>query len=116
MKATNNNSNQKNVVNGVICNTALVEKETEKAYLLSFCVEVYSAQLTIKKQWMPKSQINVEKTEEGKIYFTCKNNWILNAKVKDYCKFVCETFANVSNSIKLYMSEANNENVSFCWA
>lgn len=99
----------KNVVNGIICSMAVIEKETEKALQLTFVADIYGENFVIKKQWFPKSQITIHKIEDGKIWFTPNNNWIIDRKVKDYCKFVAETFDNVRSEIKTYLSRINNE-------
>ena len=99
----------KNVVNGVICSIAKVERETEKAIQLTFVAEIYGETLTIKKQWFPKSQLTIHKQEDGKVWFTANNNWIIDKKVKEYCKYVAETFSNVKHEIKTYLSPINNE-------
>lgn len=98
----------KNVANGIICSMAVIEKETEKAMQLTFVADIYGEHFTIKKQWFPKSQITIHKIEDGKVCFTANNNWIIDRKVKDYCKFVAETLSNVRSEIKTYLSRINN--------
>lgn len=99
----------KNLVNGVICSIAKVERETEKAIQLTFVAEIYGETFTIKKQWFPKSQLTIHKQEDGKVWFTANNNWIIDKKVKEYCKYVAETFGNVKQEIKTYLSNINIE-------
>lgn len=99
----------KNVINGVICSMAKVERETEKAIQLTFVAEIYGETFTIKKQWFPKSQLTIHKQEDGKVWFTANNNWIIDKKVKEYFKYVAETFSNVKHEIKTYLSPINNE-------
>lgn len=99
----------KNVVNGVICSVAKVERETEKAIQLTFVAEIYGETFTIKKQWFPKSQLTIYKQEDGKVWFTANNNWIIDRKCKDYFKYIAETFSNVKSEIKTYLSAINNE-------
>ena len=94
---------------------AQFNKETEKAINLTFKVELYGEEVTIKNVWFPKSQINVESIENGIVEFMPKNNWILNAKVKDYCKWVCENFQHVKSEVKTYMSPISNVVVDFCF-
>lgn len=98
----------KNVVNGIICSMAKVEKETEKALQLTFVAEIYGESFVFKKQWFPKSLLNIEKREEDDIWFTAKNDWIIDKKCKDYCKYVSDTFDNVKQEIKTYLSNINN--------
>lgn len=98
----------KNVVNGIICSMAKVEKETDKAYQLTFVADIYGKSFVIKKQWMPKSLIEVKKIDGDTVWFTAKNNWIIGKKCKDYCKYVADMFTNISSEIKTYLSRTNN--------
>lgn len=98
----------KNVVNGNICSIAQVERETEKAIQLTFVAEIYGESFTIKKQWFPKSQITIHKQENGKVWFTANNDWIIDRKCKDYCKYVAEMYGNITSEIKTYLSAINN--------
>lgn len=99
----------KNVKNGIICSIARIEKETEKALQLTFSVVLYGADFVIRKQWMPKSMINEVCREDDRIFFTPKNDWILDKKTREYCAYVAETFDNVRNEIKTYLSRINTE-------
>lgn len=99
----------KNVVNGVICSMAKVERETEKAIQLTFIAEIYGEDFTIKKQWFPKSQLTIHKHQDGIVWFTAKNDWIIDRKVKDYCKYVADTFSNIKHEIMTYLSPINSE-------
>ena len=69
----------------------------------------------VKSAWMPKSQIEINSTEDGVIDFTPKNDWILDAKTKDYCRYVAETLGNVKSEIATYLSRINTEKIDFCW-
>ena len=93
---------------------AIYNKETEKAVNITFVVELYGESLTVKNQWMPKSQINIKSIEDGVITFDTKNDWILDAKVRDYCKFVASLGKCVS-AVKTYLSPINNVTVTVCW-
>lgn len=101
----------KNVVNNIACSMAKVEKETEKAYCLTFSAEIYGEYFTVRKVWMPKSQVTIHKSENDTIWFVPNNDWILDAKCKEYCKYVAETFDNVKSEIKTYLSRINSEKV-----
>ena len=101
--------------------TAKIEKETDKAYCLSFVVDLYGEDFCIKKVWMPKSQIEAIRTYENEagnkcLVFQPKNDWIINAKTRDYCKWVAETFPNVKSEVKTYLSNINNVTVTWCHA
>lgn len=106
----------KNVVNGVICSIARLEAETEKAVKLTFVVHLYGSDFVVRGQWLPKSMLNIMKVEDGKIFFTAKNNWILDKKTRDYCKYVSETFSNVKSEVKTYLSRINTEVVEQVFA
>ena len=96
---------------------AILNKETEKAVNITFQVELYGENFTIKNQWIPKSQIEIISTENGILEFNTKNDWILNAKVKEYCKYINDIFdGNVKIEIKTYLSNINNVVVDYCWA
>lgn len=97
-----------NVTNGVICSTAKVEKETEKALCLTYSVDIYGEWFVIKKQWFPKSQLEIHKQDGDTIWFKPTNDWILDKKTKEYCKFVVDMFPNVKHEIKTYLSNINN--------
>ena len=43
----------------------------------------------VKSAWMPKSQIEINSTEDGVIDFTPKNDWILDAKNKRLLPLCC---------------------------
>lgn len=105
----------KNVVNGVACSMAKVSKETEKALCVSFVAEIYGTDFTIKNQWLPKSQIDVKKSNADTIWFVPKNDWILDAKCRDYAKFVAGTFDNIVSEIRTYLSNINSEKVTMVW-
>ena len=99
--------------------TAIIEKETEKAYQLSFVVDLYGEDFSIKKVWMPKSQIDSIRTfindfGHNVLVFQPKNDWILNAKTRDYCKYVASMFDNIKNEVKTYLSGINNITVTWC--
>ena len=101
--------------------TAVIEKETEKAFCLSFVVDLYGEDFTIKKQWFPKSQIEAIRTYDNDfgnkcLVFQPKNDWILNAKTRDYCKWVAETFPNIKHEVKTYLSVINSVTVTWCHA
>ena len=108
-KQMENGTEAKNVVNGVICSMAKVDRETEKAIQLTFVAEIYGEAFTIRKQWFPKSQLTIQKQENGLVWFTAKNDWIIDRKCKDYCKYVAETFSNIKHEIMTYLSPINNE-------
>lgn len=91
-------------------------KETEKAVCLTYVCEIYGEDFTCKKVWFPKSQIEIIGIENGVVEFEPKNDWILDVKTKDYCKFVNETFGTVKSEIKTYLSRINCEKVTFCWS
>jgi len=95
---------------------AKILKETEKAIQLTFGCEIYGEHFTVKSAWFPKSQIEITSNIDGKIEFMPKNDWILNAKVREYCQYIAETFPNVKTEIKLYLSGANNYKVDYCYA
>lgn len=99
----------KNVKNGIICSIARIEKETEKALQLTFSVKLYGADFVIRKQWMSKSMINEVCRENDRIFFTPKNDWILDKKTREYCAYVAETFDNVRHEVKTYLSRINTE-------
>ena len=101
--------------------TAVIEKETEKAFCLSFVVDLYGEDFSIKKQWFPKSQIEIKRTfvndfGHNVLVFQPNNDWILNAKTRDYCKWVAETFPNIKSEVKTYLSGCNNVTVTWCHA
>lgn len=101
--------------------TAKIEKETEKAFCLSFVVDLYGEDFSIKKQWFPKSQIEAIRTYDNDFGHKClvfqpKNDWILNAKTRDYCKWVSETLQNVKHEVKTYLSGINSVTVTWCHA
>ena len=101
--------------------TAIIEKETEKAYQLSFVVDLYGEDFSIKKVWMPKSQIEAIRTfindfGHKVLVFQPKNDWILNAKTRDYCKYVASMFENIKHEVKTYLSGINNVTVTWCHA
>src|SRR5690348_8739078 len=95
---------------------AQINKETEKAINVTFVCEIYGENFTIKNAWLPKSQIEIISTENNILEFKPKNDWILDSKVKDYCKYVAETFApNIKQEIKTYLSAINSVKIDFCW-
>lgn len=102
----------KNVIKNVICSMAQVVSETEKAYKVNYSVVLYGRDFVIKNQWFPKSQLDVKKNENGVIWFVVKNNWLLDAKTRDYCKFIAENFSNVTHEIRTYLSNINTEKVT----
>ena len=106
----------KNLVNGIACSMAKITNETEKAYQLTYNVEIYGEVFEIKGQWFAKSQIDVKKIENGVIWFLPKNDWILDANTKKYAKFVATTFKNVKSEIRTYLSNINDIKISmvFC--
>ena len=77
--------------------------------------EIYGENFTVKSAWFPKSQIEIKSIEDGVIDFNPNNDWILDAKTKDYCKWVKDTFSNVKSEIGTYLSNINNYSVDFCW-
>ena len=97
-----------NVINGVACSMAIIEKESEKAICLTYSADIYGEWFTIKKQWLAKSMIMEYQRKDNKIWFTANNDWILDRKTKDYCKWVAENFSNVCHEIKTYLSNINN--------
>lgn len=99
----------RNVINGICCSMAKIEKETEKALCLTYTAEIYGEWVTIKKQWFPKSQLEVHKKDGDTLWFCPANDWILDKKTKEYCKWVADTFPNVKQEIKTYLSNINNE-------
>lgn len=101
--------------------TAVIEKETEKAFCLSFVVDLYGEDFCIKKVWMPKSQIEAIRTYENESKHKClvfqpKNDWILNVKTRDYCKRVAETFPHIKHEVTTYLSNINSVTVTWCHA
>lgn len=98
-----------NVINGEICSMAILEKETDKAVCLTYSAEIYGELFTVKKQWFPKSLLDIKEVQNGTIWFIPKNNWILDKKTKEYCQWVAESFPNVKHEIKTYLSNINNE-------
>jgi len=90
-------------------------KETEKAVQVTYCCEIYGEQFTVKSAWIPKSQIEIQSIEGDVLNFNPKNDWILDAKTKDYCKFVKDTFKNVVVEVDTYLSNINSYRVEFCW-
>ena len=96
-------------------NTALILKETEKAMMIQFGCWMYEQSVTV-KTWMPKSQINIVEREGGKMKFEAKNNWILDAKVKDYVKYIDSIGGNLSQEMRLYISGANSEKIEYVFA
>ena len=106
----------KNVINGKICSTAILESETPKAVKITYCCEIYGENFTVKKQWFPKSQLDIVKVEDGTIWFVPKNDWILDKKTREYCSWVAESFPNaVKREIKTYLSQINNEKITLVW-
>lgn len=83
---------------------------------MTYGCEIYGENFTIRNQWFPKSQLDITSIEDGFIEFTTKNDWILDAKTKDYCRYIADTFSNVKSEIKTYISNINNEKVTFCYA
>lgn len=104
-----------NLVNGIACSMARVSKESEKAYQLSYVAEIYGEDFTVKGQWFAKSQIEVHKREGDIIWFTPKNDWIIDAATKKYAQFVSNMFS-VKSEIKTYISRINTFKVEmvFC--
>ena len=96
-------------------NTALILKETEKAMMIQFGCWLYETCVTV-KTWMPKSQINIVERDADKISFEAKNDWILDAKVKDYVKYIDSVGGNLSQEMRLYISGANSEKVKYVFA
>jgi len=101
--------------------TAIIEKETEKAFCLSFVVDLYGEDFSVKKVWIPKSQISAIRvytnaSGRNSLVFQPKNDWILNAKTRDYCKWIAETFQNVKREVKTYLSAINSVTVTWCHA
>jgi len=91
-------------------------KETEKAICMSYTCEIYGELFRIKNVWFPKSQITISSIEENVVEFEPKNDWILDAKTKDYCRKIAETFDHVKTEISTYLSRINSEKVTWCWA
>ena len=95
---------------------ALLNKQTEKAVNVSFKCELYGETFTVKSAWLPKSQIEIKSIgEDGVMEFDPKNDWILDAKTRDYCKFVADNFANVKSEVRTYLSPINNVKVDWVW-
>lgn len=99
---------QQNVINGVICSMAVIDKETEKAYQLSYVAEINGEFFSVKKQWFAKSQLDVLKIEDGKMWFVPKNDWILDANTRKYAEYVASIFP-VKSEIKTYLSMRNDK-------
>jgi hypothetical protein len=94
---------------------AQVNKETEKALRLTFLVDLYGEKFTIKNQWMPKSMIDIVSMEDGVLEFNPNNDWILDAKVKDYCRYVKQAYSKVPKEVESYLSTENTVKVDLCW-
>lgn len=105
----------KNIINGKICSTAILESETPKAVKITYCCEIYGENFTVKKQWIPKSLIEIVKVEDGTIWFVPKNDWILDKKTKEYCQWIADSFQNIKHEIKTYLSNINNVVIDFVW-
>ena len=96
-------------------NTALVLRETEKALQIKFGCCIYESIISV-KTWIPKSQIEIFDRDHDKITFMPKNDWIIDAKVRDYIKFLKSANCSLSSDLQLYLSNINCEKVDFVYA
>lgn len=92
-------------------NTAKLIKETEKALYIEMGCELWGDEVVYFKTWMPKSQLVIEKTENGIVSFETKNNWILGAKVKEYFTYLMDNGYNISESKRNFVAIGKNEDV-----
>ena len=96
-------------------NTAKLIKETEKAIFVEFGTFVFEACVTL-KSWLPKSQLIISESKEGKISFELKNNWLLGAKVRDYAQYLATNGYNMCPELRNYLSVGRNEDIEYCFA
>ncbi len=92
-------------------NTAKINKETEKAILMQFGCWVNDL-CTWVTAWMPKSQITEISRENDIMTFDVKNDWILDAKVKDYVTYL-STSGELAEEHRNYLSAINAEKVEY---
>lgn len=105
---TKDGMKQRNVVNGIICSMAIIERETEKAFMLSYVAEIYGKSFTVKKQWFAKSQLDVIKIEGNTMWFVPKNDWVLDANTRKYAEYVASMFS-VKQEIRNYLAFRNEK-------
>lgn len=95
-------------------NTAIINKETEKAINVTFQISLYGESPIVKNVWFPKSCIEIEKIESNIISFNCKYDWFLTKKVKEYCQKIAEVY-EVAGWVKTFTSPINNETIESCY-
>ncbi len=91
---------------------AIFNKQTEKAINISYVCEIYGEFFKVKNVWFPKSQLDIKLITDSVVEFEPKNNWILDVKTKEYCRYMAETFGNVKSEIQTYLSNINCEKVT----